>query len=51
LRRILCTNPVVVLAELGKLLGEEARLPDQSPFGDGRAAARIVEVVASRLEL
>ena len=49
--RVVGTNPVVVLAELEKLLSSEVRLPEQSPFGDGRAAVRIVDVVASRLEL
>ena len=49
--RVVGTNPVVVLAELGRLLGSEVRLPEQSPFGDGRAAVRIVDIVLSRLEL
>ena len=42
---------VRVLAELERLLGSEVRLPERSPFGDGRAAVRIVDIVASRLEL
>jgi len=42
---------VRVLAELEGLLGSEVRLPERSPFGDGRAAVRIVDIVLSRLEL
>jgi len=41
----------VVLAELEKLLSSEVKLPKRSPFGDEKAAVRIVDVVASRLEL
>jgi len=47
--RVVGTNPVVVLAELEKILREEVKLPDRSPFGDGKAAPRIVDVVESRL--
>lgn len=36
--RIVGVNLVVVLAELEKILSEEPKLPDQSPFGDGKAA-------------
>jgi len=43
-------NPVVVLAELEKILSEEPKLPDQSPFGDGKAGIRIVDIVLPRLE-
>jgi len=49
--RVVGTNPVVVLAELEKLLSSEVKLPERSPFGDGKAAVRIADVVASRLEL
>ena len=49
-REVVGVNPVVVLAELGKVLSEEPKLPDRSPFGDGKAGARIVDVVLSRLE-
>jgi len=48
--RVVGINPVVVLAELEKVLNEEPKLPDQSPFGDGKAGARIVDIVLSRLE-
>jgi UDP-N-acetylglucosamine 2-epimerase (non-hydrolysing) len=48
--RVVGTNPVVVLAELEKILNEGVRLPDHSPFGDGRASARIVDITMSRLE-
>jgi len=46
--RVVGTNPVVVLAELEKLLSGEVRLLGQPLFDDGRVAARIVDVVASR---
>jgi UDP-N-acetylglucosamine 2-epimerase (non-hydrolysing) len=49
--RVVGTNPVVVLAELERLLGGEVKLPEQSPFGDGRAAMRIADIMVSRLEL
>ena len=50
-REVVGVNPVVVLAELERLLSSEVRLPERSPFGDGKAAVRIADVVASRLEL
>ena len=49
--RVVGTNPVVVLAELEKLLSSEVKLPERSPFGDRKAAVRIADVVASKLEL
>jgi UDP-N-acetylglucosamine 2-epimerase (non-hydrolysing) len=48
--RIVGTNPVTVLAELEKILNEEVKLPELSPFGDGKASVRIVDIVSSRLE-
>ena len=48
--RVVGVNPVVVLAELEKVLNEEPKLPDRSPFGNGKAGARIVDIVLSRLE-
>jgi len=48
--KVVGVNPVVVLAELEKILSEEPKLPDQSPFGNGKAGARIVDIVHSRLE-
>jgi UDP-N-acetylglucosamine 2-epimerase (non-hydrolysing) len=48
--RIVGTNPVVVLAELEIILSENPKLPEQSPFGDGKAAIRIVDITMSRLE-
>uniref|UniRef100_A0A7J2U424 UDP-N-acetylglucosamine 2-epimerase (Non-hydrolyzing) n=1 Tax=Ignisphaera aggregans TaxID=334771 RepID=A0A7J2U424_9CREN len=48
--RVVGTNPVVVLAELEKILSENPKLPEQSPFGDGKAAIRIVDITMSRLE-
>jgi UDP-N-acetylglucosamine 2-epimerase (non-hydrolysing) len=49
--RVVGINPVVVLAELEKFLSEEIKLPEYSPFGDGKAAIRIVDIVMSRLEM
>jgi len=48
--RVVGTNPVVVLAELEKILSENPKLPEQSPFGDGKAAIRIIDITMSRLE-
>jgi len=48
--RVVGTNPVVVLAEIEKTLNKEVNLPEYSPFGDGKAAVRIVDIVISRLE-
>jgi len=48
--RVVGVNPVVVLAELEKILSEEVRLPDYSPFGDGKASVKIVDIVLSKLE-
>ena len=50
LAKVVGVNPVVVLAELEKVLSEEPKLPDRSPFGDGKAGARIVDMVLSGLE-
>ena len=47
--RVVGVNPVVVLTELEKLLSGEVRLPEKSPFGDGRASKRIIDVVESKL--
>ena len=44
-------NPVVVLTELEKAISEEIKLPEFSPFGDGKAARRIVEIIRSKLEM
>ncbi|MEM2262100.1 MAG: UDP-N-acetylglucosamine 2-epimerase (non-hydrolyzing) [Ignisphaera sp.] len=48
--RVVGTNPVVVLAELERALNEKVILPDKSPFGDGKAARRIVDVIQQKLE-
>ncbi|MGC9106948.1 MAG: non-hydrolyzing UDP-N-acetylglucosamine 2-epimerase [Infirmifilum sp.] len=47
--RVVGTNPVVVLAELERVLSGGVELPDASPFGDGRAAEKIVSIVKSKL--
>jgi len=43
--RIVGLNPNIVLAELEKAASAESELPDKSPFGDGRASEKIVEVL------
>ena len=43
--KVVGLNPNVVLAELEKALSAGDDLPTVSPFGDGRASERIVEVV------
>lgn len=48
--KVVGVNPVVVLAELEKILNNEIKLPEYSPFGDGKAASRIIDIVLSRLE-
>ena len=47
--RVVGVNPVIVLAELEKILSKKVKLPDYSPFGDGKASVRIVNIVLSRL--
>ena len=49
--RVVGVNPVVVLTELEKAISEEIKLPEFSPFGDGKAARRIVEIIRSKLEM
>ena len=49
--RVVGVNPVVVLTELEKAISEEIKLPEFSPFGDGKAARRIVEITRSKLEM
>jgi len=39
------TNPVVVLSTLERVLEEKPQLPETSPFGDGKASRRIVDVL------
>ena len=48
--RVVGVNPVVVLAEFEKTLNNELKLPEYSPFGDGKAGVRMVDIVTSRLE-
>jgi len=48
--RVVGVNPVVVLAELEKIINNRMKLPEHSPFGDGKSASRIVDIVLSRLE-
>ena len=48
--RVVGTNPVVVLTELEKILCENLKLPERSPFGDGKAAIRIADITLLKLE-
>jgi len=48
--KVVGVNPVVVLTELEKILSSEIRLPEYSPFGDGKASIRITDITLSRLE-
>jgi UDP-N-acetylglucosamine 2-epimerase (non-hydrolysing) len=48
--KVVGVNPVVVLTELEKILSNEIRLPEYSPFGDGKASIRITDITLSRLE-
>lgn len=48
--RVVGVNPVTVLAELERLLSSQSNLPEKSPFGDGKASQRIVDVIEQKLE-
>ena len=41
-------NPVIVLAELEKTLSTIPDLPNYSPFGDGKASRKIVNIIDKR---
>lgn len=47
--RVVGVNPVAVLAELRRVLESPPNLPDRSPFGDGKAAQRIVDIVLNKM--
>jgi len=47
--RVVGVNPVVVLSELEKILSGDVNLPDTLPFGDSKAAVRIVDAAFARL--
>lgn len=47
--RIVGLNPSVVLAELEKVLSQPPELSSESPFGDGRVAGRIVNIIEKEL--
>jgi UDP-N-acetylglucosamine 2-epimerase (non-hydrolysing) len=49
--KVVGTNPIIVLTELEKILNNEVKLPESSPFGDGKAATRIVNIISSKLEM
>lgn len=48
--RIVDVNPIVALTELEKALSESLSLPTQSPFGNGKASKRILDIILSELE-
>lgn len=47
--RVVGLNPNVVLAELEKVISSSSEPPTTSPFGDGRASEKIVEIVKKEL--
>ena len=47
--KIVGTNPNIVIYELKKTLENPPNLPYASPFGDGKAAQRIIEIVKEKL--
>jgi len=47
--KVVGLNPNVVLAELERITSTNGELPTTSPFGDGRASERIVEVIKREL--
>lgn len=47
--RIVGVNPVVVVSELEKMLSQPPQLPKTSPFGNGKASQRIVDIVLKKL--
>ncbi|MEM4713008.1 MAG: UDP-N-acetylglucosamine 2-epimerase (non-hydrolyzing) [Candidatus Bathyarchaeia archaeon] len=49
--RVVGLNPSVVLTELEKTLNSKMRLPNVSPFGDGNAAQRVIDVTIKNLDL
>jgi UDP-N-acetylglucosamine 2-epimerase (non-hydrolysing) len=49
--KVVGTSPTLVLAELEKILGGENKLPEHSPFGDGKASIRIVDIILTRLDI
>ena len=48
--RVVGVNPTVVLAELERILNARINLPEKTPFGDGQASRRIVDVVQTKIE-
>ena len=48
--RVVGVNPVVVLAELEKNMASRLDLPGYSPFGNGKASMKIVDITLSKLE-
>ncbi|MEM1546827.1 MAG: UDP-N-acetylglucosamine 2-epimerase (non-hydrolyzing) [Candidatus Methanomethylicia archaeon] len=47
--KVVGTNPIVVLVEMRKVLNEPPKLPYSSPFGDGKAYERVVNIVKENL--
>jgi UDP-N-acetylglucosamine 2-epimerase (non-hydrolysing) len=47
--RVAGTDPPTVLAELQKTITQPPQIPDQSPFGDGKASVRIVDTASQKL--
>ncbi len=47
--RIVGLNPNVILAESERLIASYPSLPDKSPFGDGKAAKKIIDLIEKDL--
>jgi UDP-N-acetylglucosamine 2-epimerase (non-hydrolysing) len=49
--QIVDVNPIIALTEFERVLSEPQSLPKQSPFGDGKASQRIIDIALSELEI
>ncbi|MEB3755342.1 MAG: UDP-N-acetylglucosamine 2-epimerase (non-hydrolyzing) [Desulfurococcales archaeon] len=47
--RVVGVNPLIVISTLKEILEKYPALPDISPFGDGKAASRIVGIIYSKI--
>jgi len=48
--KVVSINHLVILEELKRILENPPRLPSKSPFGDGKAAVRILRIMKSKLQ-
>jgi len=49
--KIVGINPVIVLTEMEKILSDKKELPSNSPFGDGLAAKRILDIIELKIAI